>query len=736
MPLLIALLLCVSVSLHALAEPAPDTPFRQEVTTKYPLGEVVGDMRSIGVNGTQVFVGYTEGAALFDSSTGTWTNLATLGLPALPVFSILPQGDSVYLAVGDGLYVYGGGKLEHILKTKTPLSALTAEGDDVIAAGPDQLFRIRGGKAKAIKTERLARGVRALAVPAEGALWLGTSMGLYDLSGDTPRLHQTKEEIFTSNVFDIAADQQGRVWAATLGGVNVFENGALAKTYGTADGIPNAWMTAIAMDTEGGVWVGTRGGAARWDGTRWAVRHSQRWLSDDEVIDIAPDDAGGVWVATRSGISHITAQTMTLAEKAAYFEKVSDERHVREPGFVEKIRLATPVDLSKWVPEDDDNDGEYTSQYLAAQAFRWKATGDPDAKAKAQRSWKALVFLQTITGTSGFIARTAIPKDWEPLHDPNVKFSPADLALSAVDEPRYKSVEERWRLSADGVWKWKGDTSSDEITGHYSAFGIYYDLVAEEAEKPAIRDHVARVTDHLIENDYTLVDSDGTHTYWGMWSPEKLKNDPDWYIDHTINSTEMLGYLLTAWHITGDEKYRKHYLDLAHNHGYLENARNAKNYAPAWITHIDDTLLVLSYRALLAYETDPAIKAVYQESVEHWYKGISNEQNPWFNYCMGIYTGTERQREDSLFFLRDCPVDLIAYSVMNRQREDLTIVRTPILEDLQTSRLLPPSERATVRWDKNPWKADDGHGGISEFAPTFWLVAYWMGRAGEFVAGP
>ncbi len=654
----------------------------------------------------------------------------------MPVFAILPVDKAVYFATGVGLYVLRDGKAESVLETELPLSTLALDGDDLLAAGPRQLWRVRRGKAKPVETGELSRGVNAVTVASNGKAWLATGMGLYRLDGKEAKLYQAADEIISSYVYDVLPGPDGRIWAAGLGGISIYEGDQWVERIEPVDGLPNAWALTLARDTDGGMWVGTELGAARFDGKRWSVRHSRRWLADDTVVDIAPDEAAGVWIATQRGVSHIAAQQMTLAEKAVYFEKVTDERHVREPWLVEKIRLARPNDLSEWKPEDDDNDGEYTSQYLAAQAYRWKATGDEDARKKARSAWEALVFLQKVTGTSGFVSRTVIPVDWEPLHDVNRSYTEAEIKLLEVEEPRYKAVEERWRVSADGTWKWKGDTSSDEYTGHYHSFGVYYDLVATEEEKPAIRDHVARVTDHLIANDYNLHDIDGSPTRWGVWSPKQINHDPDWRAERGINSAELLSYLLTAWHVTGEERFHQHYHKLIEEHHYAENARHAKTYAPAWITHIDDCLLVMVYRGLLLYEKDPELLALYSASMKDWYVGIQNEQNPWFNYVYGQLVGEEVQQADSLFFLRDTPLDLIAYTVSQHGREDLDLVRKPILEELQTSRLLPASERPTVRWDKNPWQAISGFGGISEFAPTFWLMAYWLGREAGFIAAP
>ncbi len=55
------------------------------------------------------------------------------------------------------------------------------------------------------------------------------------------------------------------------------------------------------------------------------------------------------------------------------------------------------------------------------------------------------------------------------------------------------------------------------------------------------------------------------------------------------------------------------------------------------------------------------------------------------------------------------------------------------MEDLQTSKLAPPSERGIMRWDKNPWRAVQGDGGNSESDGVYWMLAYWVGRYYEII---
>ena len=50
---------------------------------------------------------------------------------------------------------------------------------------------------------------------------------------------------------------------------------------------------------------------------------------------------------------------------------------------------------------------------------------------------------------------------------------------------------------------------------------------------------------------------DGTHIKWGVWAPETLHHDPDWAPERGVNSVEILSFLKLAYHVSGDERYRK-----------------------------------------------------------------------------------------------------------------------------------------------------------------------------------
>jgi len=234
--------------------------------------------------------------------------------------------------------------------------------------------------------------------------------------------------------------------------------------------------------------------------------------------------------------------------------------------------------------------------------------------------------------------------------------------------------------------------------------------------------------DGIIADGYVLKDIDGKHTRWAVWSPEKLNHDPDWRFERGINSVEILSSLKATYHMTGDQKYQRCYLELLDKHDYKANVLRPRSTDPAWRTHIDDELLALAYPALLLYETDPELKRLYRTSLDAWYRECKMDRSPYFDFTYASLSGKKIDLKPAVRFLQDAPLDLVRWRIDNSMREDLRVVRTPELESLQTDRLPPVSERGIMRWDNNPWLAVQGDGGQTESDGVYWLLPYWMGR--------
>ena len=128
---------------------------------------------------------------------------------------------------------------------------------------------------------------------------------------------------------------------------------------------------------------------------------------------------------------------------------------------------------------------------------------------------------------------------------------------------------------ARSAGRWNG---SERGRRHYFFYGVSYDLVAGD-DKPAVREHVAALTDHLVSNGFRLIDHDGKPTRWGVFAPESLNFDVSWYEERGLNSTSMLSYLRTAAHITGNMKYAAAARELIEKHSYGLNVLIPKTAA-------------------------------------------------------------------------------------------------------------------------------------------------------------
>ncbi len=471
--------------------------------------------------------------------------------------------------------------------------------------------------------------------------------------------------------------------------------------------LPDERLTVL-VSTPRAVWAGTWNGAMRVSGDRGRVEYfaGRRWLLDDHVTGIGLD--GDVaWIETPAGFSRIADVPMTLEDKSRAFVSQVQARHNRW-GLTATSRLRVPGDLSTNTTVSTDNDGLWTAMYVAAECFRYAATGAADAREHARRGMQAIVRLESITGIPGFPARSFIKT--------GVDAQPADG---------------EWHDTPDKAWRWKGDTSSDEIVGHYFVYPIYFDLAADDAEKPALSAALDRITNHILDHGYQLIDADGRRTRWGFWGPDAIWEDPD---ETGLRALHILSHLRVAMHMTGSEqyraKYRAAYDDLVLTHKYHLLTRNQKVMVPGHINHSDDELAFLSFYPLLRYEKDPALSAVYKQALERSWEIERPERNPLWNVIYAASAAAaEFDRAESIRTLREIPMDLVEWDVTNSRRQDVPIDPSGDRFQRRQARIvLPYDELPIMKWNGNPYRLDGGSGGRAEDDGAYFLLPYWMGR--------
>lgn len=467
-------------------------------------------------------------------------------------------------------------------------------------------------------------------------------------------------------------------------------------------------FTVIAVESPTITWIGSAQGIVRLNTSTHRVEYfaGERWLPDDRVTGIGFLN-GETWVETPKGFSRIDYTPMTLEEKSRAFVERVQKRHNRW-GLTATSDLMVAGDLSSNRTVSTDNDGLWTAMYVAAECFRYKVTGAIDARDNARRGMQAILKLEAITGIPGFPARSFIK-------------------IGEDVQPR----DGEWHDTPDQAWRWKGDTSSDEIVGHYFVYGIYYDLVADPQEKEELRAALDRITGHILDHGYQLIDVDGQRTRWGWWGPAAIWAEAS---ETGLRALHILSHLRVAMHLAegtpSGAKYRAAYEDLIRTHKYHLLTRNQKIAIPGHINHSDDELAFLSYYPLMRYETNPQLLQVYKESLERSWQVERPERNPLWNVIYAAGTGTQEfDRAESIQTLREIPMDTITWTVRNSQRLDVVI--DPMSDRFkrpQSLIVLPYDEIPMWKWNGNPYALDGGNGGRSEDDGAYFLLPYWMGR--------
>ncbi len=506
-----------------------------------------------------------------------------------------------------------------------------------------------------------------------------------------------------------------RLYVATDRGVAVLRGMALTVLRG-AEGLPYEDTTCLARGFGDDLWIGTSRGAIRQTGGEFHYFGVQRWLPGEFVRDIAVNDHT-VYIATDGGLGIIQYEPYTLAKKAAYFERELKEGGYQRLGFVHKLYWSG--EPSGWLREISDNDGGNSAQYLAAMTFKFAATGSAAARAEALETFKALVWLGDITAKPGFFARAV----WSVKSDQGARATQGSGGLPA-----------KWNPTPDGLWLWKGDTSSDEVNSHYYAISLFHDLAAKGPERQRAAKHLADITSHIMDNGWVLRDVDGQPTRWGRWDPEYLLQ-PYGYESRGLNGMEAQTYAQTALALTGDPKYQAG-LEQLLKWGYQNyTVRQKLTFPPDSIVTWDDELAFHCYHPLIRYARDPDLRSLYLRSLERHWEVMRMQQVPFFNFIYGSLTGNDCEAPQAVQHLREWSLDLVNYTYHNSHRSDLA-PRPGYVPYMGGTRAISPREIGPDFGSRSAIQYDGGDNGHAMTPPIGWLEDYWMGRYYGFIAAP
>lgn len=555
--------------------------------------------------------------------------------------------------------------------------------------------------------------------------WILGNKSVYKLGVQDKKLSKVLSGAdFTA--FDITS-KESKIIIGTLDGYISVDIPTGKQTGSISRKLPATKITTV-KEVDGKVWFGSDMGAfaLRSDG-KFDYYFGERWLPGNAVIDIEKGPKNSVLVLTTKGLGQIQFKSMTLEEKAKLFDQQVRLRHIRN-GFNSQLTGLNHGDLSSGFTEDSDNDGLWTAMYLGGQIFRYAATKDPDALQNCRESMDAMERLYTVNPVAGFPARS---------------FERAGHINELHDI-------ERWQHSAEKEWDWKATTSSDEVIGHIFAFGAAAELVDDPKIKKQAIMLIDTVMSHILKNNMYLIDYDGKPTQWGKWHPDYVNSFPTNVGDRKLNSSNIVAMLQTAYHFTKKEKYKAKAFELMNKHGYFENMMrpmsiigrapedaddHAKHMSDGW-NHSDDEMYFLGYWGLYRYALNDTLKASYKKQIiDHWQAERPEKEGAW-NIFTAITGTKDFDLNESVWYLREHPMDLIDWVIKNSHRKDIEML-APNFRKQTTKEVLPPDERPIQRHNGNMFSLDRTHGNGSgeHSAGDIWLLPYWMGRYLGIITG-
>jgi hypothetical protein len=698
--------------------PVADEPYLQEIGEKVPTEKPV---TAVAIHKDSIYL--VVGGKLAALRDGVLRDVP--GAPA-DVRRLRSLGGALWAAAGNGTFRFAGGGWEHV--DERPFTDVCEHLGRIYAATQGDLFRFEGGKLVNIKpdggylstdtTVVMEDFSQVLEDPVEigpvrriasysGTLYLLRPGRLALLDGRTFFSDPVDWGTLPSPVTRDMLSLGSRLYVATDRGVAVLRGMALTALRG-GDGLPHEDTTCLAEGFDGDLWIGTSRGAIRKTGDDYHYFGAQHWLPGDYVRDIAVG-ARTVCIATDGGLGIIRYEPFTLAKKALYFERALDEWGFKRLGFIHKLYWSG--DQNGWLREISDNDGGNTAHYLAAMTFKYAATGDEQARQEAVEAFKAMTWLDDITPKAGFIARAV----WSVKGDKGERSTRGSGGLPA-----------KWYPTEDKLWFWKGDTSSDEVNGHFYSVCLFHDLAAKGAEKERAAKHIANIASHIIDNGWVLRDMDGKPTRWGRWDPEYLQR-PYGIESRGLNGMEAQMYMLSAHALTGNPKFKTGLEQLLTWRYHTYTVRQKMTFPPESIATWDDELAFWCYHALLSYCRDTELRSIYVRSLERSWEVLRMQQLPFFNFVYGAHTGNDCEAPQAVRHLREWSLDLVNHNYHNSHRSDLTTPRGYVAYGGGT-RAISPRESEPKWGSRSALQYDGGENSHGVTPPIGWLEDYWMGR--------
>lgn len=318
-----------------------------------------------------------------------------------------------------------------------------------------------------------------------------------------------------------------------------------------------------------------------------------------------------------------------LHQKALDYDRWFQERLQPQPhGGVVNVDFETQDGgrtLGKVLGYDDQQDSAiWTGTYLAAQAFRYAATDDPEQKQhalrNARRAAHTLHLFLKVTGQKGLLARFAGPMDKTEIYLRGACLcqgpTPDVAGLCCAGNNNCSQSSE------DPELFWLGGTTRDQYSGWFFGMGIAYRLIDDPELRQLIRRDVEEVVKALHDQK------------WMIRGPDHKKTSGT---ASTIEPLMQAAWLLLAAEVAGDSnpQFSQWYEELVRDPrrlGFLL-AEDDFDWTNRYMQYYAFNLDFLAFYNLIQLEPQAERKQAYLKVLEdHPYREVKSTGNSFFDY--------------------------------------------------------------------------------------------------------
>ena len=408
------------------------------------------------------------------------------------------------------------------------------------------------------------------------------------------------------------------------------------------------------------------------------------------------------------GIEHwqpTTPPRLSLHEKAAAYQGRIASLHQMPDGV---IRYRVHASQARDDYGDLADGPFFAGLYLASQALRLAATGEPAAAHEVERTLAGMALLMEVTGRPGLLAR------W----------------VGRGPSPR--GTEWLPSEARPGYW-WRADVSKDQLAGYASGLGVALAVLPDSA--PLLRARAAALAgalaDHLDRHALRVIDADGERTTHGDLRPRLF------LFPVGVNALIALSVAKAAAAGGAGSARFPRLLD----EGALGAAGTAHWKAPGNTKRVNQNMAYVSLLALLRLETDPGRADALREIEARLWRTVAGEQNAFFALVHAAASGDAGAQAEGVAALRDFPDRKQDWPV-DLTRNGFAFERSAWRSSKGEPRARDPLPLYLRPAGSNLWVSDPrlmvgslADRGESEYAGIDYLLAYWLARERGFV-GP